>query len=1107
MQKACRHPRPRPPRLRFTPHRTVPSARWPATTTTQQTERARTRRRKNHAEPERPKETIMACLRVLLPLACACLALLAPRHAAAQQQQADEAALLLRIKTAWGDPAPLASWSTSTTAAHCNWTYVACDTAGKVTSLSIANVTLGGVVPDALGGLVALTELVLHNTSVGGGFPAFLYNCTGVTRVDLSHNYLAGELPADIDRLGGNSLTYLALDHNNFTGAIPDAVTKLKNLTYLALNENQLTGTIPSGIGELIGLETLKLENNPFDAGVLPDSFRNLTRLTTVWLAKCGLGGEFPSYVTQMSDMEWLDLSSNQFVGNIPSGIWNLQKLQNLYLYSNNLTGDMGINGSIGATGLVEVDLSQNQLNGTISESFGSLMKLRLLNLHDNSLYGSIPASIAKLPSLMYLWLWDNNLSGELPAELGKQTPLLRDIQIDSNNFSGPIPAGICDNGKLWVLTASSNQLTGSIPSSLASCPGLIWVLLQDNQLSGEVPAALWTVPKLLTLNLQNNGQLSGTLPEKLYWNISSLYIDNNQFTGRIPASATQLLRFHASNNLFSGDIPAGFAAGMPRLQELDLSANQLSGLIPDNIGSLSGVSQMNLSHNQLTGEIPAGLGSIPVLNLLDLSSNQLSGSIPPSLASLRASELNLSSNQLTGEVPAALANPANDQSFLGNPGLCAAAPLVGSLKGVRSCAAQAADRVSPRLRAGLLAAGAALLVAVAGLAFLVARDIKRRKRRLAQAEEPWKLTPFHPLDFGEASVVRGLADENLIGKGGSGRVYCVAYASRSGGAEGGGTVAVKRIWTSGKVDKGLERAFASEVEVLGHIRHSNIVKLLCCLSRAETKLLVYEYMENGSLDKWLHGHRWVAGSGGMVARVPSVARRAPLDWPTRVRVAVGAARGLCYMHHECSPPIVHRDVKSSNILLDAELNAKVADFGLARMLVEPGKADTVSAVAGSFGYMAPECGYTRKVNEKVDVYSFGVVLLELITGREANDGGEHGSLADWAWRYLQSGKSIADAADKCIRDAGYGDDVEAVFKLGIICTGRQPSTRPTMKDVLQILQRCEQAYQKTLDEKVDDYDVAPLLQVPMRGGSRRKQLSDAKVVDDGGKGGFDCNV
>ncbi|KAL6618908.1 hypothetical protein ACP70R_034047 [Stipagrostis hirtigluma subsp. patula] len=1043
-----------------------------------------------------------ARLRVLLLLfLCACLAL--PRRAAAQGV-ADEARLLLRIKREWGDPAPLASWGAAGGGPHCNWTYVSCDAAGRVASLALANVTLGGAaVPEAIGGLAGLTVLDLHNTSVGGGFPAFLYNCTGITRVDLSNNRLGGELPADIDRLGGN-LTYLALDNNSFTGEIPAAVSKLKGLTYLALNSNNLTGTIPPGLGELTSLQTLKLGSlNSFGPGTLPESFKNLTKLRTVWLAKCSLTGEFPSYVTGMPDMEWLDLSGNAFTESIPPAIWNLQKLQNLYLFANNLTGDIVINGPIGAAGLIEVDLSMNQLTGTIPEGLGSLMKLRYLNLFQNKLTGGIPASIAELPSLVFLWLWDNKLSGVLPAELGKKTPLLRDIQIDKNKFSGPIPAGICDNGQLWVLTASGNRLNGSIPTGLASCPSLIWLQLQDNELSGEVPAALWTVPKLLTVSLQNNGKLGGSLPEKLYWNLTRLYIDNNQFTGRLPASATRLQKFYAGNNLFSGDIPAGFAAGMPLLQELDLSANQLSGAIPASIASLTGLSQMNFSHNQLTGEIPAGFGSMPVLTLLDLSSNQLSGPIPPALGSLKANQFNLSSNQLTGEVPAALATAAYDQSFLDNPGLCTAAPSSGYLMGVRSCTAQGTDHVSPRLRAGLLAAGAALLVLIAALAFFVVRDIKRRKRLLARADEGWKLTPFQPLDFGEASVLRGLGDENLIGKGGSGRVYRVTYTSRSSGAAGG-TVAVKRIWAGGKLDKNLEREFEAEMNILGHIRHSNIVKLMCCLSRAETKLLVYEYMDNGSLDRWLHGHKWVA-AGSAVARAPSV-RRAPLDWPARVRIAVGAARGLCYMHHECSPPIVHRDVKSSNILLDSELHAKVADFGLARMLVEAGTPDTVSAVAGSFGYMAPECAYTRKVNEKIDVYSFGVVLLELVTGREASDGGGHGSLAEWAWRHLQSGKSIADAADKCIRDAGYGDDVEVVFKLGIICTGAQPSTRPTMKDVLQILLRCEQAHQKTLDEKVADYDAAPLLQV--RGGSRRKQLSDDKGIDGGdGNGELDCHV
>uniref|UniRef100_A0A0D9WIU1 non-specific serine/threonine protein kinase n=1 Tax=Leersia perrieri TaxID=77586 RepID=A0A0D9WIU1_9ORYZ len=999
----------------------------------------------------------------------------------------DEKQLLLRIKSAWGDPDALASWTDA--APYCRWMYVSCDGGRRVTSLSLPNVTLagGGVIPDAIGGLTALTVLNLQNTSLGGGFPAFLYNCTGITSIDLSMNSLAGDLPADIDRLGKN-LTFLALDNNNFTGGIPPAISKLKNLKVLTLNSNLFTGTIPAAIGELTSLETLKLEMNSFDADQLPESFKNLTSLKTAWLASCNLTGEFPSFVTELLELEYLDMSQNSFTGSIPPGIWNLPKLQNVYLYKNKFTGDVVINGKIGATNLIVLDLSDNQFTGAIPASIGTLMNITELNLMTNNFSGEIPASLAQLPSVVIMKLFENKLSGQLPAELGKHSPFLRDIEVDDNDLTGPIPEGVCDNRRLWLITAARNRLNGSIPASLANCPALISLQLQDNELSGEVPAALWTETKLMTVLLQNNGQLTGTLPEKLFWNLTRLYIHNNRFSGRLPAVAVKLQKFNAENNMFSGEIPAGFAAGMPLLQELGLSRNQLSGEIPASIASLGGLTQMNFSSNQLTGQIPAGLGSMPVLTLLDLSSNKLSGEIPAALGSLKANQLNLSYNQLTGEVPAALAVPVYGESFLGNPGLCISASPAGNFAGMRSCAAaKASDGVSPGLRSGLLAAGAVLVVLIAALAFFVVRDIKRRKR-LARAEPAWKLTPFQQLDFGEASVLRGLADENVIGKGGSGRVYRVAYTSRSGAAAG--VVAVKRIWTGGKTDKNFEREFDSEVNILGHVRHNNIVKLLCCLSRAETKLLVYEYMENGSLDQWLHGHKRIG---------TTATARAPLDWPARLRVAVGAARGLAYMHHECSPPVVHRDVKSSNILLDAELMAKVADFGLARMLVQTGTPNTVSAVAGSFGYMAPECAYTRKVNEKVDVYSFGVVLLELVTGREAHDGGEHGSLAEWAWRHLQSGRSMADAADRCIADDWHGDDVEAVFKLGIICTGAQPATRPTMRDVLQILIRCEEGYhQKSLDGKVKEHDGdgAPFL--PFMKGSRRKQLSDTKGIDKG---------
>jgi serine/threonine protein kinase len=186
------------------------------------------------------------------------------------------------------------------------------------------------------------------------------------------------------------------------------------------------------------------------------------------------------------------------------------------------------------------------------------------------------------------------------------------------------------------------------------------------------------------------------------------------------------------------------------------------------------------------------------------------------------------------------------------------------------------------------------------------------------------------------------LTENNLIGSGGSGKVYRVAIN------RAGDYVAVKRIWNNEKMDHNLEKEFLAEVQILGTIRHANIVKLLCCISSESSKLLVYEFMENQSLDRWLHGRKRSSSMG------TSSVHNSVLDWPTRFQIAIGAARGLSYMHHDCSTPIIHRDVKSSNILLDSELKARIADFGLARILAKQGEVHTMSVVAGSFGYMAP---------------------------------------------------------------------------------------------------------------------------------------------------------
>ncbi|KAJ9128532.1 hypothetical protein P3X46_034907 [Hevea brasiliensis] len=176
--------------------------------------------------------------------------------------------------------------------------------------------------------------------------------------------------------------------------------------------------------------------------------------------------------------------------------------------------------------------------------------------------------------------------------------------------------------------------------------------------------------------------------------------------------------------------------------------------------------------------------------------------------------------------------------------------------------------------------------------------------------------------------------------------------------------------------------------------------------------------MERCSLGQWLHVKKRSTRVSGSVY----------LDRPARFRIAMGAARGLSYLHHDCLPPIIHRDVKSSNMLLDSAFNAKIADFGLARLVVKKGET-SVSVVAGSFGYIAPE---------KIDVYSFGVVLLELTTGKEAHLGDENTCLAEWACRHMIEGRLI--------------DEMISVFILGVKCTSKQPSDRPSMREVFQIL-------------------------------------------------------
>ncbi|MQL96087.1 hypothetical protein Taro_028759 [Colocasia esculenta] len=697
--------------------------------------------------------------------------------------------------------------------------------------------------------------------------------------------------------------------------------------------------------------------------------------------------------------------------------------------------------------------------NGVECGEDGSVTGISLVK---QDIHGDVPAATCDLRNLSSLNLYNNYVGGEFPTALYNCSGL-RFLNLSQNLFVGAIPTDVHRLSKLEVLDLSYNNFSGDVPVALGRITGLRRLQLERNLLNGTFPKELGGLTKLEYLSLGGNRFTPPMALPAEFGNLGSL-----QFLWR-----NLSILFLYINHL-SGPIPSGLA-GIPTLYDIRLFNNNLTGVLPAELGKKSKLLNLEVCGNRLSGELPGDLCAGGTLNTLVVFNNKFTGHLPKSLGDCKSlKNLQVYGNDFSGDVPAGIWTLPNLTVVLmhGNS-------LSGELPRTLPWNLSRME-IENNLFSGRLPSLAPSLKVLRG-----SNNMDLRRRKYGSDLSSWKLTSFQSLDFAEANIIRGMTVENLVGAGGSGQVFRVALGNRAGEV-----VAVKKIWNSKKLDSNLEKEFEAEVKILGSIRHSSIVKLLCCISSADSKLLVYEYMENGSLDQWLHGERRGSPSAGGGTGF--------LDWPARLSIAVGAAKGLCYMHHDSSPAIVHRDVKSSNILLDADLKPKVADFGLARMLVKSGEPETVSAVAGSFGYMAPECAYTRKVNEKVDVYSFGVVLLELTTGRRANDGGDgEGSLADWAWRHFQEGNSVANALDKRLGNPLYMEEMSAVLRLGVICTGSLPSTRPTMKEVLQVLLQCAQAHEE-LDKAVQEYDAAPVLRnVRKKGSSRKTPRYDADNGED----------
>ncbi|XP_057827828.1 MDIS1-interacting receptor like kinase 1 [Cryptomeria japonica] len=944
-----------------------------------------------------------------------------------------DAKALLAIKSGVNDPLGyLNDWNSEKPwSLHCSWNGIKCNANGIVTELDVSGMNLTGQISSDIQLLYELRVLKICCNAFATVLPASIANLTQLVVVDVSHNFFFGKFPSGLD--GASGLVNISAYSNNFTGPLPEDIGRLKWLEYLDLRGSYFDGTIPKSYGDLKRLRFLGLSGN-YLSGRIPPEIGLLPLLEKLIIGYNSFNGGVPLEFGNLTNLQYLDLAYANLEGTIPKELGQLQHLNTLFLYRNKLRGNIPAEfGNM--TSMMSLDLSDNVLSGAIPIEIGKLKRLELLSVMYNNLSGLMPESIGDLPNLKTLEIWNNSFSGWLPQQLGRNS-VLEWLDASSNSFSGPIPPGLCSRGNLTKLILFNNGFTGPIPEGLTRCPSLWRVRIHNNKLVGPVPAGFGSLPNLTRLELAHNN-LSHEIPQDLVLSPRLSFIDlsYNQLQGGLPLeiwNMSSLQRFYSSHNCLTGEIPDRFQ-NCTYLSVLNLSHNNFWGSIPVSIRACDKLVALDLKQNQLNGNIPIELAEMPALAIIDLSQNSLTGTISSRFGSSAALELfNVSYNNLSGSVPMdGMFRTVTADSFAGNSELC------GGILG--PCLIGTKSSISRKGRAQFGWAIGVLVIVCVGLfvagAHFLYKHYHRYRVKFKDTEEwPWRMTAFQRLNFTTNDILACIKETNIIGMGATGTVY------RAEMPRGEGTVAVKKLWKTHQDLEVSDPGIIAEVEVLGNLRHRNILRLLGYCYNDVNTLLIYEYMPNGNLADALHGK---AARNNLLA-----------DWVSRYNIAVGVAQGLCYLHHDCFPIVIHRDVKSNNILLDCNLDARVADFGLAKFIQ---KNETMSMVAGSYGYIAPEYAYTLKVDEKSDIYSFGVVLMELLTGRKPVDHefGEAGNIVEWVRDKIRTSEGMVQSLDSNIGGAlcsHVQEEMILVLRIALLCTSKFPKDRPSMKDVVTML-------------------------------------------------------
>ncbi|KAK7263754.1 hypothetical protein RJT34_31351 [Clitoria ternatea] len=820
-----------------------------------------------------------------------------------------------------------------------------------------------------------------------------------VTSITLASTGLAGELSGDIGSL--SELETLDLSYNkDLTGPLPQSIGDLKKLSTLILVGCSFNGPIPESIGYLQELLFLSLNSNSF-SGQIPHSLGNLSKLY------------------------WLDLAENQLEGPIPvssgsiSGLDKLHHAKHFHLGKNNLSGSIPPQLFSSEMALIHVLLERNQLNGNIPPTLGLAQGLEVVRLDSNSLSGPVPSNINNLTNLQDLYLSNNKLLGSLPNLIGMNALSYLDM---SNNSFKPLdfPVWFSTLKSLTTLKMEKTQLQGQVPTSFFSLANLQTVVLKDNKINGTLDIGSTYSNQLRLVDLETNSvdslkQTDGVPNVKIILKDNPICQEIGEVGSYCSTSQSNVSYTTPPNNCQPGTCSSEEQIPSPNC----ICAYPYTGTLVfrSPFSDLDNRTYYVTLEEYLMQSFRSH--SLPVDSVLlshpTKDSNQyleLSLQVFPSGQDHfnRTGTFSIGfllSNQTFK--PPKVFGPfyfnADKYEHFGNPG-----------------SSESSKSSNIRILIGAAVGGSVLLL----LSLLAGVYAFRQKRRAEKAIG--QSNPFRRWDTTKSSTgipqlkeakmfsfeelkkyTKNFSQANDIGSGGFGKVY-------KGTLPNGQLVAIKRAQKEsmqGKIE------FKAEIELLSRVHHKNLVSLVgFCFDQGE-QILVYEYIPNGTLKDTLSGKSGIR-----------------LDWIRRLKVALGTARGLAYLHELANPPIIHRDIKSNNILLDQSLNAKVADFGLSKCMVDCEKDHVTTQVKGTMGYLDPEYYMSQQLTEKSDVYSFGVLMLELISARRPLERG----------RYIV--KQVKNALDKTKGLYGLHEIIDPSIGLESTLSGFDKFVDLTMKCV-----------------------------------------------------------